>query len=87
MSTIAILLMLIGIVAGGVRVKTYLHMVAVPLSFLMISGLALLWEYNPADKGNLSISIGIGYLCVTKAARTDYACNGQGIGSIAFLSA
>jgi len=66
---IAILLMLISIIAGGVRVKTYLHMVAVPLSFLMISGLALLWEYNPADKGNLSISIGIGYLCVTKAAQ------------------
>lgn len=65
----ALLLMLVTVLAGGIKIRTYLHLAAVPLSFLMISGLALLWEYSPSDKGNLSISIGIGYLCVTKAAQ------------------
>lgn len=66
---IAVVLALAAIFAGGVKISTYLQLIAVPLSFLMLSGLALLWEYSPSDKGDLSIFIGIGYLCVTKAAQ------------------
>ena len=53
---IAIVLALISHIRRRSKESTYLHMVAVPLSFLMLSGLALLWEYNPSDKGILVFS-------------------------------
>lgn len=54
---------------GGVPLHDYLAMLSLPAAFVLLSGLALLWDYAPAVDGVLSISFWNGWLVVTAAAQ------------------
>lgn len=53
-------------ISGKVPVGKYLRMFRLPLGFLILSGLVLLWEYSSVREGILSLSLGPGYLCMTR---------------------
>lgn len=53
-------------VYGKVPVGKYLRMFRLPLGFLALSGLVLLWEYSGVREGILSFSVGPGYLSMTR---------------------
>ncbi len=53
-------------VCGKVPLGKYVRMFRIPLGFLVLSGLALLWEYSGVKGGVFSLSLGSGYLCMTR---------------------
>lgn len=55
--------------AGGLKLSKYLKMIALPISFLMLSGLALLIEFTPEKTGTLSVPIFNLWLSVSKASQ------------------
>jgi cobalt/nickel transport system permease protein len=57
-------------VVGGIKLRDYLGLMALPLSFLLLSGLALLFEYNPQATGVINVAVFNGYLTVSYQAQT-----------------
>jgi len=54
---------------GGVHLHDYLHLLAVPLIFLLLSLLALLWQFGPEAAGVMSFPAFGGFFSVTAAAQ------------------
>ena len=54
---------------GGIRFHDYLALLSLPASFLLLSGLALLWDYVPVMDGVAAIPLWNGWLVVTAAAQ------------------
>ena len=54
---------------GGIRFHDYLALLSLPAAFLLLSGLALLWDYAPAADGAVAIPFWNGWLVVTAAAQ------------------
>lgn len=50
---------------GKTKLHCYVSLLMLPVSFIMLSGLAILVEGTPAPLGLLDIPFGSGYLCVT----------------------
>ncbi|MEG0853887.1 MAG: cobalt ECF transporter T component CbiQ [Angelakisella sp.] len=50
---------------GKTSLKLYLRLMLIPLTFVLISGLALLLDYSPTVLGLLNLPFFNGYLCVT----------------------
>lgn len=64
------LLMLIFIVmVGGLDLQEYLSLLCVPVSFLILSGLALLFEYNVQSVGVINLPFFQGYLTVSRLSQ------------------
>ena len=54
---------------GGIRFQGYLALLSLPAAFLLLSGLALLWDYVPVMDGVAAIPLWNGWLVVTAAAQ------------------
>ena len=54
---------------GGIRFYDYLALLSLPAAFLLLSGLALLWDYVPVMDGVAAIPLWNGWLVVTAAAQ------------------
>ena len=65
----AIMLMLT-VFAGGLAMHDYVHLLALPVSFLLLSGLALLFEVTAHRTGVLNINVFGFWLCVGAGAQT-----------------
>ena len=77
-----------GRVYGKVPVGKYLRMFRLPLGFLALSGLVLLWEYSGVREGILSFSVGPGYLSMTReTVASDNSCYFPGLGAVSALFA
>ena len=71
--SVLFLLMSLLTAAGGVRWHDYLRMLSLPASFLLLSGLALLFEWSAAPSGVLNLRFFGGWLTVTAAAQAKAA--------------
>ena len=58
----------LAVFAGGLGLRSYVRVIALPASFLMIAGLALLIEITPEHAGVLGVRIPGAWLSVTGAA-------------------
>lgn len=56
---------------GGLGLSRYLSLMLVPGVFVLLSGLALLFDYSPAPLGLLDLPFPGGWLCVTPAAQRE----------------
>ena len=54
---------------GGIRFHDYLALLSLPAAFLLLSGLALLWDYVQVMDGVAAIPLWNGWLVVTAAAQ------------------
>ena len=68
-----ILMMIITVGFGKIKLADYCTLMALPVSFLLLSGLALLFNYLPSPDGVLNISIFHGWLSVTGTAQKQSA--------------
>lgn len=60
---------LLTVLGGGVTVRGYLSLLSAPAAFLLLSALALLWDYAPVGEGALlALPLGKGWLVITAAA-------------------
>ena len=77
-------------VAGGVRPRAYLSLLGAPATFLLLSGIALLWEYASAPAGAASVPFWGGYFVLRApaqaAARLVLARALGAVGCLYFLS-
>jgi cobalt/nickel transport system permease protein len=62
-------ILLILVKADGLKLKEYLSILSLPLSFLLISGLALLFEYSVQPAGVIHVPVYHGYLIVSRIAQ------------------
>lgn len=56
--------------AGGVRPRAYLSLLGAPATFLLLSGIALLWEYASAPGGVANVPFLGGYFVLRAPAQT-----------------
>lgn len=66
---LAVVMAALTVRGGGIAFHDYLALLSLPAAFLMLSGLALLWDYAPGPAGVLGIPVGNGWLAVTAAAQ------------------
>ena len=66
---LALILALLTVCGGGIHLHDYLALLSLPAAFLLLSGLALLWDYAPAADGAVAIPFWNGWLVVTAAAQ------------------
>ncbi|MCL2632807.1 MAG: hypothetical protein FWD45_06990, partial [Coriobacteriia bacterium] len=57
------------VLIGGIKLHEYLQILALPVSFLLISGLVLLFEARPEPEGVISIAFFSQWLCISQAAQ------------------
>jgi cobalt/nickel transport system permease protein len=60
---------LIAIIVGGVSLRQYIHILALPVSFLLMGGLALLFDVSPQPVGVLNLNIFGLWFCVSAEAQ------------------
>ena len=66
---LALVLVVLTVWGGGIAIHDYLALLSLPASFLLFSGLALLWDYAPVRDGAAAIPFWSGWLVVTAAAQ------------------
>lgn len=66
---LALVLALLTVRGGGVTAHDYLALFSLPAVFLLLSGLALLWDYAPVREGVAALPFGRGWLVVTAEAQ------------------
>ena len=66
---LAFLMLLMTVIAGGIKLRTYLSLMVLPVSFLLLSGLGLLFEFGSWPAGVLYIPFFHGYLYVSRFAQ------------------
>lgn len=82
--TAAMLVLIVFI--GGLKLHDYLRLLALPVSFLMISGLALLFEVTALRTGVLGIQVFGWWLCVSAGAQARAALvMGRALGAVSCL--
>ncbi len=64
-----VLVSLITVYVGGLDIKKYINLISLPMSFLMLSCLVLLFEFNTVGNGVLNFKIFGYYLVMTKATQ------------------
>lgn len=67
---LTVLMMILTVCGGGLALHDYIHLLALPLSFLLLGGLALLFEVTVQRTGVLGIPVFGFWLCVSQAAQT-----------------
>lgn len=60
------------VIAGGIRVREYLSLLALPAVFLLLSALTLLWDFSPQLPPQAVVSVPLfgGWLAVVPAAQS-----------------
>ncbi len=66
---LSILMLILIVVVGGLDLREYLSLLCVPVSFLLVSGLALLFEYNLQPAGVINLPIFHGFLIVSRLSQ------------------
>lgn len=56
-------------VSGGIRLHDYLSLLSLPAAFLLLSGIALLWDFSSQPTGVLSFPCFGGYFVLTETAQ------------------
>lgn len=83
---LAVAMLLLTVAGGGIRLHDYLHLMALPLSFLLLSGLALLVSFAPEPEGIVSIGLFGGYLNLTaQAQQQTMLVIGRALGAVSCL--
>jgi len=67
---LALVLATLTVCGGRIHFHDYLALFSLPAAFLLLSALALLWDYAPAADGAAAIPFWNGFLVVTAAAQT-----------------
>ncbi len=67
--SLAVIMLVLIVFAGGMGLHDYLSILALPLSFLLLSGLALLIEYSPQPAGVINLQVFQGYFIVSRPAQ------------------
>ncbi len=65
----AAIMLFMTVFAGGLKLHDYVQMLALPVSFLMVSALALLFEATPYQTGIVSFPAFGAWLCVSAASQ------------------
>lgn len=82
----AVLMLILAVTAGGLPPVRFLKLLAVPCSFLILGGLALVLEYGAVPKGLVQIPAGPGYLCVTaESFRQALLVTSRSLGAVSVL--
>ena len=63
------LMALLTVAVGGLPLQDYLSLLALPAAFLLLSGLALLWDFAPSAVGVVDLPCFGGYFTVLPAAQ------------------
>ena len=63
---LAIVMLFLTVIVGGFKIHDYMSMLVLPVSFLLLSGLALLIEYGGLPAGVLNLPFFHGYLSVMR---------------------
>lgn len=66
-------LCLLTVAVGKTPLRVYLRLMLTPVLFVLLSTVALLFDYSPVSGGVLTIPFFAGYLCVTSAAAVSTA--------------
>ena len=66
---LAVFMLVLIVIAGGLELHDYLSILSLPLSFLLLSGLALLLEYGAQPIGVINLPVNHGYFIVSQAAQ------------------
>lgn len=66
---LAVILAFLTVAGGGVTFRGYLALLSLPAAFLLLSALALLWDYVPAGEGVAALPLWRGRLVITAAAQ------------------
>lgn len=61
----ALAMMLIVVLVGGLKLNDYIHMLGLPVSFLMLSALALMFEVSQQSAGIFSVRISGFWICMS----------------------
>lgn len=66
---LAIIMILLVVLVGGLKLHAYVHLLALPLSFLLLSGMALLFEVSRVASGVIQIPMFGWWLCISADAQ------------------
>ncbi|WMJ87243.1 cobalt ECF transporter T component CbiQ [Anaerocolumna sp. MB42-C2] len=66
---LTVFMLILIVIVGGMELQEYFSILSLPVSFLLISGLALLFEYSLQSTGAINLPIYHGYLIVSKTAQ------------------
>jgi cobalt/nickel transport system permease protein len=66
---LAVAMLILTVAVGGLPLHDYLCMLALPVIFLMLSGLALLFDYSTVPDGVIRIPLFGGFLSVSRGAQ------------------
>lgn len=79
-------MLVLTVVIGGLKLRDYIHLLALPVSFLMISGLALLFEVTEQCTGVFGIHIFGFWICVSAGAQARAALvTARALGAVSCL--
>lgn len=67
--SLAILMLFLIVLVGGMELHDYLSLLSLPVSFLLISGLALLFDYRVQPIGVINFPLIHGYLSVSQSGQ------------------
>lgn len=70
---VAVVMLLLIVFIGGLHLRDYVHLLTLPLSFLMISGLALLFEITPQCTGVLGLPLFDFWICISVESQSQTA--------------
>jgi len=66
-------MLLLIVFVGGMKLHDYVHLLALPISFLLLSGLALLFEITKQSTGVLGIPVFSVWFCISRSAQIQTA--------------
>jgi len=66
-------MLLLIVFVGGMKLHDYVHLLALPISFLLLSGLALLFEIMKQPTGVLGIPVFSVWFCISRSAQIQTA--------------
>lgn len=68
--TIALLLAAVLCICGKIKPEAYVHLLCIPVSFVLVGTLALLWGVYAQPCGQIALPVWGRWLCVTQESRT-----------------
>ena len=66
---LTVLMLILTVFGGGLALHDYIHLLALPLSFLLLGGLALLFQATDQRTGVLGLPVFGFWLCVTRTSQ------------------
>ena len=83
---VIVTMLLLTVCAGGTSLHYYLSLLTVPVAFILLGTVAILFEVSPAPLGLLDIPAGKWYICVTAAGQAkSLSLMGRAFGAVSCL--